>query len=110
VVQRTPTSWQNNPDKDAGVAYSSLATAYSSSSTSYSSADASLDEYGKLPEAWSKQSKTARVWQVNPASDTNLYAYGSASHTYDSAVDTYDGIVSGQEFNDIKTASAWRSL
>jgi hypothetical protein len=54
--------------------------------------------------------KRLRAWQVNPASDTNLYAYDSASHTYDSAVDTYDGIVSGQEFNDIKTPTTWRSL
>lgn len=110
MTQKSPTTWQANPDKATGVTYSSSTTQYSSSSTSYSSADSAEDEFAKTPEAWTKVAKTAEAWSFNPAARTSLYVYDSASHAYDSAVDTYDGIVSGEGFAEQKTPTAWAVL
>lgn len=110
MTQKSPTTWKNNPAKTAGVAYNSSTTAYSSSTTAYSSSASALDEFGKLPEAWTKVAKTPEAWKPNAAATTSLYAYDSASKVYDSASDTYDGVVSGQDFGDIQTPTAWSSL
>lgn len=109
-MQRTPTSWDANTAKNNGVAYSDASTTYSSPTTAYSSPTVNLDEFGKIASSWASTPKTATGWVPNSAATTNLYPFDSANHTYDSTVDTYDGIVTGQDFGDIQTPTQWQGL
>lgn len=34
-------------------------------------------------------------WTANSSALADVYPYDSASHTYDSSVDTYDGVIAG---------------
>lgn len=110
-MQRSPTVWQSNPDKQSGVvAYSDSATAYSSSTVAYSNANAALDENDKDPAQWTPETKDAAVWDPNPAAAASHYAYDSAAHLYDSATDTYDGIVTGENPLNDKDPAQWSNL
>lgn len=110
MTQKSPTLWQANPAKEAGVAYNSSTTTYNSSSAAYSSTDSAEDEFSKTPELWSKVAKTPQAWQANPAANVDLYLYDSATHLYDSVVDTYDGTVTGEDFGDQQTPTSWSKL
>jgi len=108
MTRKVPTAWDGNTLKGAdAVAYSSVAVAYNAAGTAFSSITTALADDGKLPEAWTPVAKTANAWKVNPLALTLLYLFDSASHSYDSSVDSYDGIVTGQDFADQKTPTAW---
>lgn len=104
---KLPTTWDANTLKNDGVGYSSASVTYNSATTAFSSLTTALADDGKLPEAWTPVAKTASAWKVNPLALTLLYLFDSASHSYDSSVDTYDGIVADQDFADQKTPTAW---
>lgn len=49
-------------------------------------------------------------WNPNPLATAALYVYDSVTHTYDSGIDTYDGIVVGHDLSNDKTPNAWIGL
>lgn len=110
MTRKVAIAWKSNTAKTAGVAYSSSSVAYNSTTTPFSASTVGLADSGKTAGSWSRVNKTATMFVPNPAANTNLYLYDVAAITYDSASRTYDGIVTGQDFGDIQTPTAWSEL
>jgi hypothetical protein len=111
-MQRVPTAWKGNPAKNADtVSYSSASVLYSSAVVPYSTATTNLNDDNKVAGSWAKPAdRNATPWQANPDANTSLYLYDSVAHSYDSAVDTYDGIVVSQEFTNQNAPTPWSSI
>lgn len=108
MTKKVATYWKSNSAKNVGVPYSSASVTYSSSTVAYSSATTGLDDFNKLASSWNKVNRTATQFNANPLANANLYPFDSATKVYDSGVDTYDGIVTGQDFGDIQAPTVWK--
>ncbi len=108
---RIPTKWQTNKNKNVNVpTYSDATITYSSATQRYVSPTVGLNELGKPSTLWTKATKPSTGWSFNQKFSTNQYAYDSATFVYDSASQTFDGIVTGQSSISTKPPTAWTKV
>lgn len=51
--------------------------------------------------------KTPTQWSKNPSAEANEYPYDSATYTYNSSTQNYDGVVDGDMADSEKTPTEW---
>jgi hypothetical protein len=105
MTVKLPRLWQRNSDANDGVVmYSDPTVTYSSATTHYS-APAPVADSERVALAWSRPARSKTVWSGNAAATVNRRAFDTHI-TYNEHV-TYDGIVSGEDPEDIKTPTRW---
>lgn len=104
-------SWQANPVANTNLyVFDSVVDTFDSAIQTFDGVVANQD-FGNtnLPASWTKNSKTANIWDPNPAASINEYPHDS-TRLYDSASRNYDGVVSGEDSLADRNPQAWSKL
>lgn len=99
------TSWRKKGRTTPTVDYDSPTVDYDGATTPYAGNGETPASVIKQRTGWSNRVKQLTSFIINPASDTNQYAYNSSA-LYNSSL-TYNGIVVGEPHSTAKKPTAW---